>query len=75
VRELRALEACRLSVVGERRLRSPHGALGGEPGERGRNFLNGAELPGKATLDLHPGDVVRIETPGGGGFGQARNGH
>ena len=75
VRELRVLEPCRLSVVGERRLHPPQGARGGEPGEPGRNFLNGAELPGKATRDLAAGDLVRVETPGGGGFGPVRNGH
>jgi len=75
VRELRVLEPCRLSMVGERRLHPPQGARGGEPGEPGRNFLNGAELPGKATRDLDAGDLVRVETPGGGGFGPVQNGH
>jgi N-methylhydantoinase B len=69
VRELRALEACRLSVISERRRHAPRGAQGGEPGAPGRNFLNGEELPAKATKDLVPGDVVRIETPGGGAYG------
>jgi N-methylhydantoinase B len=69
IRELRALENCRLSVISERRRHAPQGAQGGEPGEPGRNFLNGEELPAKATRDLAAGDVVRIETPGGGGFG------
>ena len=69
VRELRALEACRLSVLSERRRRPPQGRKGGEPGEPGRNLLNGKELPAKVTRDLEPGDVVRIETPGGGGYG------
>jgi N-methylhydantoinase B len=75
VRELRVLEPCRLSLVGERRLHPPQGARGGEPGEPGRNLLNGAELPGKATRDLQAGDVVRVETPGGGGLGPVPNGH
>jgi N-methylhydantoinase B len=75
VRELRVLEWCRLSLVGERRERAPQGARGGEPGARGLNLVNGKPVPGKATLDLEPGDVVRVETPGGGGFGQGRNGH
>jgi N-methylhydantoinase B len=75
VRELRVLERCRLSLVGERRQRAPQGARGGEPGAPGRNLVNGKPVPGKATLDLEPGDVVRVETPGGGGFGQGRNGH
>jgi N-methylhydantoinase B len=68
VRELRVLEACRLSIVSERRRHAPQGRRGGEPGEAGRNRLNGRELPAKVTRDLAPGDVVRIETPGGGGY-------
>jgi N-methylhydantoinase B len=70
VRELRVLEACRLSLLSERRSRGPAGAAGGGPGEPGRNLVNGREVPAKATLDLEPGDLVRIETPGGGGFGR-----
>ncbi|HET7857312.1 MAG TPA: hydantoinase B/oxoprolinase family protein [Gaiellaceae bacterium] len=69
VRELEALEPCRLSIISERRGRAPQGAEGGRPGGRGRNLINGEELPAKATRKLEPGDVVRIETPGGGGFG------
>jgi N-methylhydantoinase B len=69
VRELRVLERCRLSLLTERRARAPRGAEGGRPGEEGRNLVNGREVPAKATLDLEAGDVVRIETPGGGGYG------
>jgi N-methylhydantoinase B len=69
VRVLRVLEGCRLSIVSERRRRAPQGREGGEPGQAGRNLLNGRELPAKASRDLAPGDVVRIETPGGGGYG------
>jgi N-methylhydantoinase B len=69
VRELEALDACRLSILSDRRRHPPRGADGGQDGAPGRNLLNGVELPGKTTLDLEPGDVVRIETPGGGGFG------
>jgi N-methylhydantoinase B len=69
VRELRALEACRFSVISERRRHPPAGERGGEPGARGRNLVNGEELPAKATVELAAGDVVRVETPGGGGFG------
>jgi N-methylhydantoinase B len=69
VRELRVLEPCRFSVISERRRRAPLGERGGEPGASGRNFLNGEELPAKATRELEAGDVIRIETPGGGGFG------
>jgi len=46
---------------------------GGAAGLRGRNVLirDGEErlLPGKTTVEMLPGDVLRIETPGGGGFG------
>src|SRR5205823_4621112 len=48
---------------------------GGQPGAPGRNFVNGEPVPGKAALDLQAGDLVRVETPGGGGFGRVRNGH
>jgi N-methylhydantoinase B len=75
VRELRVLEPCRVSLVGERRQHAPRGAQGGDAGEPGRNFLNGEELPAKVTRDLAAGDLLRVETPGGGGFGHVRNGH
>ena len=71
VRELRVLEPCRVSVISERRRHAPRGARGGGTGAPGRNTINGEELPSKATRDLEPGDVVRVETPGGGGFGAA----
>ncbi|HEV3480685.1 MAG TPA: hydantoinase B/oxoprolinase family protein, partial [Gaiellaceae bacterium] len=69
VRELEALVRCRASLLSERRRHAPSGANGGESGAPGRNLLNGEELPAKTTLELEPGDVLRIETPGGGGFG------
>jgi N-methylhydantoinase B len=68
-RELRVLEPCRLSIVSERRRHEPAGSAGGADGSRGRNRLNGEEFPAKVTRDLQPGDVVTVETPGGGGFG------
>jgi N-methylhydantoinase B len=70
VRELRVLEDCRLSLLTERRRRPPQGARGGSAGALGRNLLNGEELPPKVTRSLAAGDIVRIETPGGGGFGR-----
>ena len=69
VRELRVLEDCRLSVLAERRTHAPRGAHGGEDGARGRTLVNGEEQPAKVTRQLRAGDVVRIETPGGGGYG------
>jgi N-methylhydantoinase B len=69
VRELCALEAMRLSLLTERRRHAPQGVRGGARAAPGRNLLNGTEVPAKVTLDLEAGDVVTIETPGGGGYG------
>jgi N-methylhydantoinase B len=69
LRELEVLEDCRLSILSERRRHAPRGAEGGGHGARGRNFVNGEEVPSKLTRQLRAGDVVRIETPGGGGWG------
>jgi N-methylhydantoinase B len=69
VRELRMLEVCRLSVLAERRRNAPPGRAGGEDGALGRTLVNGEEQPPKVTRQLDAGDVVRVETPGGGGYG------
>jgi N-methylhydantoinase B len=74
VRELRVLEACRLSLVSERRRRAPQGVAGGEPGLPGRDSVNGEALRAKATRSLEADDLVRLETPGGGGFGPVQSG-
>src|SRR5438445_1175657 len=70
VRELRVLEDCRLSVLAERRAHGPRGAAGGADGAPGRTLLNGEEQPAKVTTALQAGDLVRIQTPGGGGWGE-----
>jgi N-methylhydantoinase B len=70
VRELEALAEMRYSLIAERRRHAPPGADGGQPGARGRNLLNGEELPAKASGRLRAGDRLRIETPGGGGHGK-----
>jgi N-methylhydantoinase B/oxoprolinase/acetone carboxylase alpha subunit len=74
-RDLEALEPVTVSLVTERRVSQPWGLAGGEPGERGENWLlpggdeGGARLlPPKVTLELGPGDVLRMRTPGGGGY-------
>jgi N-methylhydantoinase B len=69
VRSLRALEPATLSLLADRRRHAPLGANGGAPGRPGRNLLNGEELPAKVTRELEAGDVVTVETPGGGGWG------
>jgi len=68
VREIEALAPMRYSLIGERRRHPPRGREGGENGAVGRNFLNGEPVPGKAEGELAAGDVLRIETPGGGGY-------
>jgi N-methylhydantoinase B len=73
VREIRALENCRLSLLTQRRALAPKGAAGGRDGAPGRNELGGKVLPAFTTRDLEAGDVVRIETPGGGGLGAPSN--
>jgi N-methylhydantoinase B len=70
VRELRVLEPCRLSIISERRTHAPQGQRGGGTGAPGRNAVDGEPLPAKVTRDLREGDVITIETPGGGGFGR-----
>jgi N-methylhydantoinase B/oxoprolinase/acetone carboxylase alpha subunit len=64
------LEDCRLSVLAERRARAPRGARGGADGAPGATLVNGEAQPAKVTRQLHANDLVRIETPGGGGFGE-----
>ncbi len=69
VRELEALEPMTFSLISERRRHAPPGAGGGLPGARGRNLLDGEQLPGKVRGELASGQRLRIETPGGGGCG------
>ncbi len=57
-------------MLAERRARAPRGAAGGEDGAAGRTLVNGVAQPAKVTRQLRAGDVVRIETPGGGGYGR-----
>jgi N-methylhydantoinase B len=69
VREYEALATIEAGLITERRRHAPHGAEGGGDGAPGRNTLNGRRLGGRAAVSLAPGDVLRIETPGGGGWG------
>jgi len=63
-----------LTIISDRRRRGPAGLAGGHDGSRGRNRLirggRPAALPGKTTREVRRGDVVVVETPGGGGWGR-----
>ena len=75
LREIEVLGAAELTFLGERHRRGPYGLAGGGPGRPGRLTLmrggRSRRLPSKVHLELGPGDRVRIETPGGGGYGGA----
>jgi N-methylhydantoinase B len=58
-----------VTLITERRARGPWGAAGGGDGAPGRNVIDGEQVPGKVTTPVEPGTVVRVETPGGGGWG------
>ena len=72
-REFEFLENAEVSIITERRINSPYGINGGENGKSGRNILVHDKkkdiLPPKKTFNVSPGDILRIETPGGGGWG------
>ncbi|XP_071437998.1 5-oxoprolinase isoform X2 [Pithys albifrons albifrons] len=79
VRELLFRRATVLSVLSERRATRPYGMAGGLPGAPGLNLLlrrdgRTINLGGKSSVSVEPGDVFRLLTPGGGGFGPPEEG-
>jgi len=79
VRRTEFLAASTVTLITDRRRLGPWGAAGGEAGKPGRNRLERATgtrrtLPGKTTIRVGAGDVIRVETPGGGGWGVAGSG-
>jgi N-methylhydantoinase B/oxoprolinase/acetone carboxylase alpha subunit len=77
-REIEVLDDAVLSLVTERRTSAPWGLAGGASGAVGENWLlpggdeaRATRLPDKCTVELHAGDVLRVRTPGGGGWGRA----
>ncbi|MHC1788778.1 hydantoinase B/oxoprolinase family protein [Solidesulfovibrio sp.] len=75
VREIEVLAAMEATVLSDRRLRGPWGLDGGGEGAAGVNVVTRRAgemvMPGKFHVRLRPGDRLRLETPGGGGFGPA----
>ncbi len=74
VREVEFLKPLCVAILSERRVFAPYGLAGGGAGKRGRNLFIEASgrvvnLGGKNEIFAQPGDRIRIETPGGGGYG------
>jgi len=76
VREILFLAESEVHVLAERRRLGPYGLWGGRPGKPGRDFLirdgKWTRLPSKGSLRVRTGDRLRMETPGGGGWGARR---
>jgi len=77
VREIELLTDAEVTLLADRRSRGPYGLSGGAEGAPGRTEIIGHEgkretLPGKASVRLKKGERVRIESPGGGGWGRIR---
>ena len=70
VRAWEALAPMTYSLITERRRHAPRGSEGGEDGALGRNLVDGREIGAKARGELAPGQVLQVETPGGGGHGR-----
>jgi N-methylhydantoinase B len=74
VREMELLAPAQLTLLSDRRVFAPYGLNGGSDGAKGRSVLieNAIEreLPGKCNVQVRAGAVLRIETPGGGGWGE-----
>jgi len=76
IREYKFLSKTTVSMITERRKFSPYGSNGGGVGKKGKNsFIRGGEttrIEPKATFEVKNKDIIRIETPGGGGWGNPR---
>jgi len=72
VREIEALSDMTYSLIAERRRHGPRGAAGGAPGAPGRDLIDGVPVKSKSTGVLRAGQRLRMETPGGGGWGEER---
>jgi N-methylhydantoinase B len=74
VREFEFLTPCDVTILSDRRLRGPYGLAGGDAGKPGINAVvrsgKVTRRAGKERFEVQPGDVLRIESPGGGGYGR-----
>lgn len=75
VREIELLADAQVTLLSDRRKTQPYGLQGGEPGASGSalrlaSATQPQEIPAKSSLLAKQGDVIRIETPGGGGWGK-----
>ncbi len=70
IREYTFLSPAAGTLITERRQLAPWGLAGAAAGQSGRNLLNGKVLPAKTSFEVQAGDKLRVETPGGGGYGQ-----
>ncbi|HVW85203.1 MAG TPA: hydantoinase B/oxoprolinase family protein [Bryobacteraceae bacterium] len=70
VRELEFLNDADVTILSDRRTRGPYGLNGGASGAPGRNTLGSSPLPAKVRTTVRRNDVLRIESPGGGGWGR-----
>ena len=80
IREVEFLAPARVTLMSERRKRPPPGYHGGHHGEPGENVLlrggyEEVKLAGKELIDVEPGDIISVRTPGAGGWGAPEHGH
>lgn len=71
VREFEFLEPAEVTILSDRRDIGPWGLNGGAAGQPGRNLLDGEPIPAKTRFEIRRNQRLRIETPGGGGWGKA----
>ena len=71
IRELEFLEDADVTILSDRRTRGPWGLAGGNSGSPGRNTVAGKEVPAKTRIAIPRNGRLRIESPGGGGWGRA----
>ncbi|MDH5386328.1 MAG: hydantoinase B/oxoprolinase family protein, partial [Candidatus Aminicenantes bacterium] len=76
IREYEFFVPTQVTIISERRRFSPYGVKGGQDGKKGKNILfsKGKKIPLKSKINIkvQPGDVLHMETPGGGGYGRKK---